>query len=65
MKRFALAAGLAAVAFTVLCAFVLHRRPPGVGGLSAAPAVASSPDSDDFLDRYFRTVWEAELGQAH
>ncbi len=66
MKRFALAAGLAAAAFTALCAFLLRDKPAEVTG-PPAPAAASSAAGRGFLDRYFRGVYEAESGpvQAH
>jgi hypothetical protein len=64
MKRFALSAGLAAAAFTALCAFLLHGKPQDVPAPPAAPAAASSPGEPNFLEQYFRRVWEAESGQA-
>jgi hypothetical protein len=64
MKRFTLGAGLAALAFTALCAFLLRGKPHDLTGSAAAPITASSPGDRSFLARYFRAVWEAESGQA-
>jgi hypothetical protein len=64
MKRFTLGAGLAALAFTALCAFLLRGKPRDLTGPPAASAAASCPSDRGFLARYFRAVWEAESGQA-